>query len=232
MSEKQIAALVVLICAIILLGHQQSSQASRFESWKTDHGISFPSQLENAYREKVFLENLAKIETHNARSDRTYEKGLNKFSALTQEEFAETYLMPHVPENYRSIQIAEDTVSLGNDVDWVAQGAVTPVKEQGQCRASWAFASVASLEGLSKIAYGTLQTFSEQQLLDCSDSYGNAGCSSGSMNNAFRYVRDKGIAEEKEYPYKGFKQTCSKDGGVFKISWFAEANTTCNSLAI
>lgn len=36
--------------------------------------------------------NKAKIERHNAKADKTYTKGLNKFSALTDEEFKQTYL--------------------------------------------------------------------------------------------------------------------------------------------
>lgn len=35
------------------------------------------------YRERVFLENVAQIEAHNAKKERAYELGLNKFTALT-----------------------------------------------------------------------------------------------------------------------------------------------------
>lgn len=116
------------------------------------------------------------------------------------------------------------------DIDWVAQGAVTPIKNQGQCGSCWAFSTTGGLEGLSKIAYGDLQSFSEQQLVDCSGTYGNHGCNGGLMNEAFNYVRDHGIVHESEYPYKAVHGTCQIKGGPFKISGHTSANG-CTNLA-
>lgn len=97
-------------------------------------------------------------------------------------------------------------------------GAVTPIKNQGNCGACWAFSATGALEGLSKIAYNNLQSFSEQQLIDCSSSYGNNGCFGGYMESAFKYVKSNGITTETLYPYKGAKGTCVYNQGSFKIS--------------
>jgi len=83
---------------------------------------------------------------------------------------------------------------------------------------------------LSKIAYGTLQSFSEQQLVDCSGSYGNQACNGGLMDNAFKFVRDKGITSEAAYPYKGVKGTCTAATGSFKISGYTDVSG-CTNLA-
>lgn len=81
----------------------------------------------------------------------------------------------------------------GATVDWVGAGAVSPVKYQGQCLASYAFSAVGALEGLSVIYYSNKQEYSVQQVVDCSQNFGNNGCYNGRMDNTFNYVAAKGI---------------------------------------
>ena len=70
----------------------QKEPLHEFESWKIKYNIKFNSEFENAYREKIFLEKKAAIELHNSNPARTYNKGINHFSAMTEEEFRATYL--------------------------------------------------------------------------------------------------------------------------------------------
>ena len=94
MNGKQLATILALVgvVSIALMGANQASQPSQFESWKKQFGVKYDSMFEEAYRERIFLENLAKIELHNSNKFRTYDMGINQFSALTDEEFADTYL--------------------------------------------------------------------------------------------------------------------------------------------
>lgn len=93
-------------------------------------------------------------------------------------------------------------------VDWRSTGAVTPVRDAGQCGADYAFAATAALEGAHKIATGHLIALSEQELVDCSIVYRNSGCNGGGVSEAFEWVKQHGIATLADYPYTAREGNC------------------------
>ncbi|KAM3206089.1 hypothetical protein ACQJBY_061645 [Aegilops geniculata] len=97
--------------------------------------------------------------------------------------------------------------STPESVDWRAQGAVTPVKSQGDCGSCWAFVAVAATEGLVKIATGNLISMSEQQVLDCTG--GANTCTTGDVNAALNYITASGgLQVERNYAYTGQQGAC------------------------
>jgi len=81
------------------------------------------------------------------------------------------------------------------------------------------------VEALNFLKTGNLISLSEQNLIDCSSSYGNNGCSRGLMDSAFQYIIDnKGIDTEQTYPYFGIQSSCR-----FQSQW---VGATINSYYI
>lgn len=99
----------------------------------------------------------------------------------------------------------EQMLTLADSINWVEKGAVTPVKNQGQCGSCWSFSTTGALEGAYYIKYGKQQSFSEQQLVSC-DNFQNGGrdhgCNGGLMDNAFTWIKKNGgLCTEADYPY-------------------------------
>jgi C1A family cysteine protease len=194
------------------LSTDKSAPNREFEAWKTKYGKEYTA-LEETYRLTVWLENLAFVESHNARYRaglEDYEVEMNMFADMNIEEFGAKYLIRY-PENQVTSKCTGPQApadKIPDEANWTAKGAVTGVKNQGQCGSCWAFSSTGSLEGEHFRTTGELISFSEQQLVDCSKSYGNQGCNGGLMNLSFFYVKDHGITLESKYSYHGTGGTC------------------------
>lgn len=193
--------------------------AEEWELFKTQFSKAYNSEIEEKFRLKVFMDNKHKIAAHNKRfrnGEESYELEMNHFGDLLHHEFVKK--MNGYKHNLRRVMgegseavtfIAPFNVTVPDTVDWRTQGAVTEVKDQGQCGSCWAFSSTGSLEGQHFRSTGKLVSLSEQNLVDCSAKYGNNGCEGGLMDNAFTYVKaNKGLDTEKAYPYEGQDDKC------------------------
>merc|ERR1712083_117522 len=124
-----------------------------------------------------------------------YQLGINQFSDLTTDEVVASYTglkpkstwadLPHLGTHTYNGE------ALADSIDWTTQGAVTPVKNQGQCGSCWSFSTTGSLEGAWKLAGNSLTSLSEQQFVDCDKV--DQGCNGGLMDNAFKFAQRTAI---------------------------------------
>jgi len=155
------------------------------------------------------------VTAHNADETQTSKMGINAYSDLSATEMKAKLNgykpTPEAAKHYTRPASPRQLVNLPTKVDWRTKGAVTPIKDQGQCGSCWAFSATGSMEGAVYLKTGTLTSLSEQQLMDCSTSEGDESCNGGLMDYAFQYVLDnKGICSEDEYPYKAMQEACKK----------------------
>ena len=182
--------------------------------------VSSPEELD--YRFSIFQDNLRKHEEHN-RKNSSYTQGVNQFTDLTWEEFKSAYLQEPIQNTDVQSLNAEDNF---RKVDYTKY--LTPIKNQGQCGSCWSFSTTGALEALYNLSSKGKPSLSEQELVDCSGSYGNYGCNGGLMTSAYKYVKDHKLATEADYPYTARDGTCKRkeSGKRYGISSFSTLNAT------
>jgi len=182
-----------------------------FEEWEIEHGKQYESPEKRAAHKKSFLENVEKMREHNSDENNTHLVDLNHYGDLTVEEYAsnhQLYTGSSEPFNRRYPAFKGLITDLPVSVDWRDCGAVTPIKNQGQCGSCYSFAATGAMEGQYFLRHGELKSFSEQQIVDCSDAFHNGGCNGGNPGYAFRYYQEHGAETEEDYPYHARDTAC------------------------
>lgn len=131
------AFFVLQICAFAS-ARRTSSMAKRHQQWMTGFGRSYKDAEEKAHRFKIFKANAAFIDTFNAGENCSHTLAINEFADLTHEEFMSTRTgamvgMESLRTSSAFMYAEADDDDIPDSVDWRARGAVTQVKNQGQC---------------------------------------------------------------------------------------------------
>merc|ERR1719161_1605028 len=133
-------------------------QRTAFDEFKKKFNKEYKTAEEEAQHFSVFKENRVKIGTFNEQHS-DVQLGINEFADLTEHEFEATYLTglkPKLEQQWGGLAYLGrheySGASLPDSVDWAAKGAVTPIKNQGQCGSCWSFSATGSLEGAYEIA--------------------------------------------------------------------------------
>lgn len=160
----------------------------------------------------------------------SFESELNQFADLSEEEFKAGYSGFKLDTTRKSssseVNWESDLVENQQDaVDWRTKGAVTPIAMKGQCGDSPYFSTTTAVEAAHFFKAGKLEVLSVQQIIDCSQSFGNYGCNGGFMNDSLQYIYTVGGIESiADYPYAGRDNFCkfNKSKVTAKISGYSD----------
>ena len=218
--------------------HGRDQNANMYDLWDQfveEFSSSSPVDLTDPDRQTIFMSNVIdRVIPHNS-GDHSYTKGINQFSAMTFEEFEDHFHLvenqANAEQNCSATRSSPLTANGNGDApdswDWRNKGGVSPVKDQGNCGSCWTFSTVGCLESANLINYGVLETYSEQQLVDCAGDFDNYGCNGGLPSHAFEYLFSAGgISTEAAYPYYAEDRPCTVDSSTFALSVGHSVNIT------
>lgn len=207
--------ILIFIIFFFSICSEEEDTFQKFQQFIKKYDKKYNSLQEFMARYIVFSQTLHKLKDSSKK--RSYSTGITKFSDLTEQEFLKTYgnlevsaltLLNPNPANFIPKGNAPDSYNF------IEQGYLQDVRDQGSCGSCYAFTSVANIEGQYFKKYGKNKEFSQQQIVDCD--YINSGCNGGLMEYTFTYLKKTGgIESYEDYPYVGVEQTCKSDKSKF-----------------
>lgn len=138
-----------------------------------------------------------------------------KMSMSFPHSFGERRLQQaRVHEKFRNYPFKEykmiGGVKLPVYLNWEKIINMTPVKDQGKCNSCYAFSAMTAVEAHNNLVHDGYETFSEQEILDCS--HKNKHCVGGQPFMVFDYIISNGITHDRYYPYRARKSSCRAYG--------------------
>ncbi|KAI8020542.1 hypothetical protein LOK49_LG04G02192 [Camellia lanceoleosa] len=186
----------------------EESSWDLYEWWRSHHTVS-RSLDEKHNRFNVFKYNVHHV--HNAnKKDKPYKLKLNKFADMTNHKFKSAYASSNV-KHHRMLWgspkgngtfMYEKVDMVPPSIDWRKKGAVTRVKDQGQCGVFTGDSGTELDRGMAIVGYGT--TLDGTKYWIVKNSWGTEWVEKGYIRMQ-RGISDKGlcgIAMEASYPIK------------------------------
>lgn len=172
-----------------------------FMEHMTKFGLNYATTDEFNFRLGLYAKADAEIKAINARQS-SFTLGHNQFSTYTPEEMKKMagFVIPdeQKAELMKNVKVL-DTKNLPESVNWIDQGVVSEIKNQGQCGSCWSFSATTCMESMHAIKTGELLDLSEQQYVDCVKK--SSGCNGGWMGYAFEYSMETPQVLERDYKY-------------------------------
>jgi len=120
-------------------GYGVEAMKVRHQQWMAEHGRTYKDEAEKARRFQVFKANADFVDRSNAAGRNSYQLAINEFADMTNDEFVAMYTgfkaVPAGAKKTSGFKYENLTLSDADQqaVDWRQKGAVTGIKNQGQC---------------------------------------------------------------------------------------------------
>ncbi|KAG1671559.1 hypothetical protein FOA52_011281 [Chlamydomonas sp. UWO 241] len=202
---------------------EQESLESAFNDWASAFGLKFvdtsqPNQIFSAALRSAalsnFRSNMAVVYRINTDAALPFWASGNERSGLSFDQFSHQVLMSpdFAHGGDRPLRSVPPKQAPGDDnpppaINWVTEGKVAPVRNQGACGCCWAFAPMAAVESMWLIKSGgnaSALRLSEQQLCSCVNTetgWSSGGCAGGYIDDPLNYAADNAVLVEGSYPY-------------------------------
>lgn len=175
-----------------------------WEEFKNFYGKVYNGDEHDDQRKQIYEGNLHRIAHHNGQN-KSWTEAMNFFGDFTEEEFEEfASSSPKTKEWEGEEHVVEDnhTLSLSSSRDWVSEGKVNAVRNQGHTMSCWAHSAIGTIESAYAIKHKTLHKLTEQQLCDCSNA-GSCGNGGGDEQEAIPWAVKHNLCSRASYPFTG-----------------------------
>jgi len=203
-------ALFVYVNAKVYTPSKGLSRMMAFDEYNKFWNKSHASAEEKNARFLNFMVNAKQISALNKNSGATF--GFTQFSDMSAREFKTKMTglkrTPKIAHAARHSVVKHDVEQPSTNIDWVASGMTTPVKNQQQCGSCWAFSATETIESAMLVAGQTPQIGSPQQIVDCDSN--DQGCNGGDPAEAMSWIIQQGGQDSEScYPYTAQDGTCA-----------------------
>nr|POE67038.1 senescence-specific cysteine protease sag39 [Quercus suber] len=113
----------------------QDVMYEKHEQWMAHYGRVYKDIIEKEKHYKIFKEDVAYIESFNNAANKPYKLSVNQLADLTNEEFkaSRNRFKGHECSTKTTSFKYENVTAVPSTLDWRKKGAMTPIKDQGQC---------------------------------------------------------------------------------------------------
>jgi cathepsin L len=225
---------LLISAALVISAVNCSAEFSEWEDYKKDFNKVYASTRDELAHKLFWKTNKKTVEEHNKKyelGEVSYGMGINKFTDWSPAELERLRgsKLEHNKNVHTDILAWDPKAELPAEWDWNAKGAVTPVKDQGQCGSCYSFSAAGAVEGQLFIKTKKLDSLSEQQIMDCT----GRGCEGGWPSKSFTYIHKAGgLESEKDYAYEADDESCNFDKKLVEATVGGFTNIEKNDQAL